>query len=135
MKHMKLSAKETKAQHDVRPAKGNQYPWGLSMHLEHDSLAKLGVKGAPKAGTVMEFRAKAHVSSSSSSSEKGGKGPRHSASLQITHLEVDPRAPKALKSLPSKGKAQAAPAKNPVKLKSVTPRKAGPPVPASRKGK
>jgi len=62
------------------------YPYGLRVHLDHESLKKAGITELPKAGEEMHFTAKARVHSASSESRDGGE--EHRLELQITHMGI-----------------------------------------------
>lgn len=92
---MKLTAAEKKERDSGMLAspsyEGEQYPWGLSLNLEHEALKKLGIKGLT-AGQELTLIAKVKVTSASSYSTEGQED-RASASLQITEMSLDmPRA-------------------------------------------
>lgn len=72
--------------------KGPDYPWGLRLNLDHDTLTKMGVKDLPKVGSKMQIHAHGHVHSVSENSSKGEK-PRRSVDIQITHLGVGKNEP------------------------------------------
>jgi hypothetical protein len=65
------------------------YPYGLRLELDHDTLKKLGHDSLPKVGTKMSLHAKARVKSASENSSEGEDSPRRSVSLQITHMKTD----------------------------------------------
>jgi hypothetical protein len=72
--------------------KGPKYPYGLNIRLEEDSIAKLGLKEMPEAGSVMLVMAKANVDECSVRDTQEGK--RRYICLQITDLSVAPGTPK-----------------------------------------
>lgn len=91
LRSMKLSKAEAKKRYSplasTRP-KGDQYPWGLSISLDKAGMEKLGLKEAPKVGTVMTVTAKAKVSSRGEhESDEGGAS--RDCCLQITDLAVE----------------------------------------------
>ena len=67
------------------------YPWGLSITLEEDALAKLGLESLPKTESGMMLTARVEVSAVSSTATAGG-GERRSVSLQITALALAPES-------------------------------------------
>lgn len=69
--------------------KGEDYPYGLRLDLDHDTLKKLGVTKMPKAGALHKIvaHAKVHRAEESSSSD-GGK--RRNLSMQITKMSMKP---------------------------------------------
>jgi len=70
---------ETKARDD--------YPWGLCINLDNDTLKKLGATPQP-VGTDVMITAKATIKSMST--REDGEGVRHDASLQITDMAIAP---------------------------------------------
>ena len=75
------------------------YPWGLSITLDEEALAKLGIKELPKTETPLVLVANVDVTAVSSNDTIGG-GERRSVSLQITDLALEPVAsPEASKKL------------------------------------
>jgi hypothetical protein len=66
----------------------DKYPYGLSLCLCAETLAKLGITELPDTGTMLNIRAVAKVQSTSSRDEAGG-GSDKSMTLQITQMEVD----------------------------------------------
>lgn len=87
---MKLSAAEAKAEtmlgcgpdSDDQPA----YPYGLSIQLDDETLAKLGITDLPPVGTVMQLTALVEVCSVSQYENQDGA--ENSMSLQITDMEL-----------------------------------------------
>ncbi len=85
-----------KAKEAARYEKGSQigqedYPYGTSVRLEHEDLAKLGITSAdqlPKSGATMNIAGNAKVASVSTNDRDGEA--RHSMELQLTHLGVEP---------------------------------------------
>lgn len=65
------------------------YPWGLTIHLEHDELKKLGMKDLPAVGTVFGLRAKVTVTCTRSSAVNG-QDEENCVDLQITDMAVVP---------------------------------------------
>ena len=64
-----------------------QYPYGLCINLDKDSLEKLGITSLPKVGTEMTINAKAVVKSVSAYDTQG-EGQDMNASIQITDMEI-----------------------------------------------
>lgn len=91
LRSMKLTKAEAKKRYSPLPSsrpKGDQYPWGLSISLDAEAMKKLGLKSAPKVGTVMKLTAKVKVQSRGEhESEEGGES--RDCSLQITDLAVE----------------------------------------------
>lgn len=83
---MKLSKKEQKQQMEPSLAEKDRprYPWGLTVNLDTDSLAKLGIDDLPAPGESYTLIAKVDVASVSSNAGEGGAS--RSMSLQITDL-------------------------------------------------
>ena len=73
-------------------ADGPQYPYGLELMLDDDTLAKLEVDELPTVGTVMTLIARVEVRSISSN-EGPDKQRRQSMSLQITDACLEDGAP------------------------------------------
>lgn len=65
------------------------YPWGLTIHLEHDELKKLGMKALPSVGSVFGLRAKVTVTSTRSSAIDG-EDAENCVDFQITDMAVVP---------------------------------------------
>lgn len=69
-----------------------KYPWGLSINLDEETLAKLGIDTLPEVGATMAIVARSEVSSASQYQDQGDKSPRKSLTLQITDMSVTPVA-------------------------------------------
>lgn len=88
MVHMQMDKKQ------VEPKEGHsedeqQYPYGLQLNLDKDSMEKLGMKEMPKMGQTMMMQGKAIVTNMHES--EGHK----SIGLQITHMGMmDEEKPK-----------------------------------------
>jgi hypothetical protein len=91
MASMKSSPKNAKKSSEVSPPSpmNEDYPYGLRLELDHDTLKKLGHDSLPQVGTKMALHAKARVKSASENSSEGEDSPRRSVSLQITHMKTD----------------------------------------------
>lgn len=63
------------------------YPYGLRLHLDHETLIKLGVKELPAMGAMVNIEAIAEVVSVSSSSNHEGKI-ENNICLQITDMDL-----------------------------------------------
>lgn len=87
MKRTKAERKE-----NTSPMKTGEddYPYGLSVRLDHHSLKKLGMHEGklPKVGSKIHLHAHAHVKSTSESSRDGGKPDRH-MELELRHMAVE----------------------------------------------
>ncbi len=64
----------------------NDYPYGLSVSLEKESLDKLGITTLPEIGDTFTLTAKVKVTSISESASEDGD--TKSASLQITDMKL-----------------------------------------------
>jgi hypothetical protein len=78
----------------------DKYPYGLKLHLDHDSLKKLGVKSLHPAGTLVHIHAKARVASTEERKQSDGNTSRNMA-LQIEHLAMSARPNSALDAVDS----------------------------------
>jgi hypothetical protein len=86
---MKLTPAEAKADTMLgEPAESDlpKYPYGLSICLDDETLAKLGITELPKVGTVMQLTALVEVCSVSQYENQDGAD--NSLSLQITDMEL-----------------------------------------------
>jgi hypothetical protein len=63
------------------------YPYGTRLHLNSETLAKLGIKDMPKVGTKVRIMAMAEVVSVSQNQERDGDENRE-LGLQITDMDV-----------------------------------------------
>lgn len=91
MKSLKLSAEEAKEQGDVCCAPGDtddlpKYPWGTSLCLGDEALAKVGV-GLMPVGTELTIICKAVVTGTSSR-ERQGREPTQDMDIQITAMDL-----------------------------------------------
>ena len=91
MKDMKLTAKQAKRETMPMEPQAPKYPYGLSVHLDNDSLDNLEVKSLPTVGDTFEVLARAEVKAVESRDQQGG-GKRREVTLQITHMEMAPKA-------------------------------------------
>lgn len=106
---MRRSAKEKKREESpMATSPGRDYGWGLSVNLDHDHIAKLGMKELPAGGSKVKIMAHARVTRSSEESDEGGK-PRRGMSLQITHLALDKPSTVAVRRVAGVAPAAAAP--------------------------
>ena len=70
------------------PCSASEYPWGLTINLENESLNKLEFGDElPKVGSTVKIVAEAKVESVSSRSDKDNKSNR-TVSLQIVKMAV-----------------------------------------------
>ena len=75
--------KEEPANLPAKPSR-DSYPYGTELHLEHDTLKKLGVKKLPAVGKKIKLRVHGHVTRTSQSDD--GEGGNRSMHLQLTHM-------------------------------------------------
>lgn len=97
MTDMKYSAKEKKERNSPmemmsKGSDGPDYPYGLSLNLEHEHLTKLGMDKLPKVGATMRVHAKAVVTSVSQSDNHRGK-PSRRIELQLQHIGLEDHKP------------------------------------------
>jgi hypothetical protein len=83
---MKLTPAEAKEEAGYAEPKAPEYPWGLSISLDSDTLAKLGITSLPEVGGVMYLQARCEVCSTSQYSNQDGKD--QCMSLQITDMTL-----------------------------------------------
>lgn len=81
---MKLDKAAQKKMMEPSLAEGDRplYPWGLSINLDTDALAKLGIADLPEVGESYMLVAMVDVTNVSSNESEGGKN--RSVGLQIT---------------------------------------------------
>ncbi|HAF4754029.1 TPA: hypothetical protein G8404_001143 [Salmonella enterica] len=78
---------DTYQDEDGKTQTRDDYPWGLCIELNNETLAKL--KATPQsAGTEVMITAKAIIRSTSTRETEDGM--QHSASLQITDMDLSP---------------------------------------------
>ena len=85
MPDMRLSEEEKKDFSTPSLPKAPKYPHGLRIHIDADSLKKLGVEGIPKVEDKVKFEADAMVMSVDKH-EVNGDESEISISLQITDM-------------------------------------------------
>lgn len=73
----------------------DDYPWGLCINLDNETLKKLGATPQP-VGTQVMITAMATIKSMST--REDGEGVRHDASLQITDMAIAPASGEKSKS-------------------------------------
>lgn len=84
---MKLTPKEAKAETvEASENEAPSYPWGLSIHLDEETMAKLGLEKID-VGTIVQLGAKAKVVGYSEREYEGGS--HKCLDLQITDLGID----------------------------------------------
>lgn len=85
---MKLTAKEQeKTQPASVLAEQPRYPWGLGLHLDDETLDKLGI-GLPELGKTLLLQARVKVTGAMAQ-ETEGSGKSRQAQLQITDMGID----------------------------------------------
>ena len=83
---LKLSKKEKETTNEVIPVENQEYPWGLGIILENDTLDKLDVKISDyKVGEEVIIEAKCKITRISQSSREKGKADK-CIDLQITDM-------------------------------------------------
>lgn len=89
MKDMSMSKAEAeKACSVMSPEKDKpKYPYGLCLHLDNETLKKLGYQNLPDIGTKVKIEAVGEVKSISASDSQEG-GSHKSVDIQITEMEV-----------------------------------------------
>lgn len=89
LKSIQMTATERKAQ-QKRFSEAQPYvdDGGVTMHLDHDHLTKMGVGGNLKSGQKVRIGGMGEVRSSETRSDNGGD--RHSATVRLTHMGVAP---------------------------------------------
>jgi len=87
---MKLTPAEAKQEAGIAPADTDQpaYPYGLSICLDDEALAKLGIASLPDVGTPFTLTARVEVCSTSQYQNQDGAD--RNLSLQITDMELGP---------------------------------------------
>lgn len=88
MKNMMMSKKETKkmVEGDM-PEDRPQYPYGLKLNLDNETLEKLGMKTMPEMGKAMMMMAKVTVTDMHESKSEGSN--YRSLGLQITDMAFE----------------------------------------------
>lgn len=79
-------SEKSERQKDTVLSESPEFPFGLSVHLDDDSLEKLKVKELPEVGG--EFDMFATVKVTSVSEHETDEGARRSVSLQITEMAL-----------------------------------------------
>lgn len=95
MINLKLTPKEAKETMLCGPCdpQGPAYPYGLTLQLDEETLAKLGAKDLPEVGVEVLLSAKAKVTAVSVNEQQdadsdGAPDKRRSVSLQITDIDL-----------------------------------------------
>jgi hypothetical protein len=96
LKDMSLTPEQAKAQmgycspadgDDDADDSGPKYPWGLSISLDDDAMAKLGLS-APQVGSTMHMLAVVQITNYGLNEDQ--KGSDQSMTLQITAMDLQP---------------------------------------------
>ncbi|WP_244129208.1 capsid staple protein [Burkholderia gladioli] len=87
---MKLTPAEAKQEAGIAPMDAEQpaYPYGLTICLDDEALAKLGITSLPDVGTPFTLAARVEVCSTSQYQNQDGAD--RNLSLQITDMELGP---------------------------------------------
>lgn len=85
LKNMKIDKEAKKKMMEPIPSDVPEYPWGLRLELNNESLEKLGLEKLPKVGTSVKLYAKVDVVSVSAYEQAKGEKNKN-LSLQITDL-------------------------------------------------
>lgn len=86
MKNMKMSKSETKKMESPEVDKP-QYPYGLKMNLDNETIEKLGMKTMPEMGKAMMLMAMVTVTDMHESKSEGSN--YRSLGLQITDMSIE----------------------------------------------
>lgn len=70
------------------------YPWGLRVHLEDESLDKLDMDDLPAVGSKMTMMTTVEVTSVSQHEDSSDDGERRNVELQITDMELTDAKPR-----------------------------------------
>lgn len=91
MKDMKCTKADKKAEdekYNSHKMGQGDYPYGLSISLDHHSLKKLGIHKMPKAGTKLKLHSHAHVKSTREETRDGKM--HRSMELELRHMDIEP---------------------------------------------
>src|SRR5262245_52890513 len=86
MINMKMTKSEKNEQTALSEPGGNDYPYGLALNLDHDSMDKLGLKDLPDVGSKMVIQAIAEVVSVGANATKESES--RYMTLQITDMDL-----------------------------------------------
>lgn len=92
MARTKAEIKARDKEHSKPMASEGDYPYGLSVDLDHTMLEKLGIKTLPKVGDKLHLHAHAHVKSVSEDHRDGGKKSRR-VELQLRKMMLESSKP------------------------------------------
>lgn len=95
MKRTKADKKAEREKYDGHKIGEDDYPYGLSISLDHHSLKKLGMHEGemPKVGSKIKIHAHAHVKSTSEDSRDSGRKHRR-MELELRHIGLEEGAGK-----------------------------------------
>jgi len=82
-----INLKKEKEEKEMPLMSSMEYPYGLRINLDHETLEKLGIKELPKMGAKVNLEAIAEVVSVSSNANYEGEVENHIC-LQITDMEL-----------------------------------------------
>lgn len=86
--NMKMSPEEAKEECGMpEPADAPEYPWGLTLSLNDESMTQLGMTTLPAVGSKVRITAMATVTSTSADTTQGGETEKRTG-LQITDMEL-----------------------------------------------
>jgi hypothetical protein len=88
--NMQMSAEEAREEVSCEPSDDGdlpKYPYGLTINLDDETLAKLGITQLPTVGTAMTLTARVEVCGTSQYQDRKGES-EASLSLQITDMEL-----------------------------------------------
>jgi hypothetical protein len=89
MKRTKADKKAEDEKYAGHKLGAEDYPYGLTVSLDHHSLKKLGMHDKlPKVGSKLMLHAHAHVKSAREEQREGGKHHRH-VELELRHMAID----------------------------------------------
>ena len=94
MVSMKMDNKEVEEAGPASPSSKKDYPYGLRISLEDDSLEKLGLKEMPEVGKSMKMEAMCKVCGTSSNQSESDEGPRKRLEIQLTDMKLSPTGKK-----------------------------------------
>ncbi len=88
MKRTKADKKAEEERYTGHKVGQDDYPYGLSVSLDHHSLKKLGIENMPKVGSKVKLHSHAHVKSTR---EENRDGKMHrSMELELRHMHIEP---------------------------------------------
>lgn len=87
MINLKLTAQEQKQDALDEAQDTPAYPYGLQLHLDDDTMKKLGIDAMPQVGASIQFTANANVCGARARAEGDG-GTEASMDLQITDMQI-----------------------------------------------